>query len=115
MQNSGLGNIVNPLLSLADPDVYSIPMLLMIGWRGRPGLKDEPQHKKQGKVTLDMLEVMDVPYQILSPDTTDEQAETIIQIASKALKNNKPFVIVVQKDTFSEYKLKMTIYLILIY
>lgn len=107
MQNSGLGNIVNPLLSLADPDVYSIPMLLMIGWRGRPGLKDEPQHKKQGKVTLDMLEVMDVPYQILSPDTTDEQAETIIQIASKeALKNNKPFVIVVQKDTFSEYKIK---------
>ena len=107
MQNSGLGNIVNPLLSLADPDVYSIPMLLMIGWRGQPDLKDEPQHKKQGKVTLNMLEAMDVPYQILSPATTDEQAQTIIQNASKeALKNNKPFVIVVQKDTFSEYKIK---------
>ena len=52
MQNSGLGNIVNPLLSLADPDVYSIPMLLMIGWRGQPDLKDEPQHKKQGKVNI---------------------------------------------------------------
>ena len=49
MQNSGLGNIVNPLLSLSDPEVYSIPMLLMIGWRGQPGLKDEPQHKKQGR------------------------------------------------------------------
>tara|TARA_Y100000768_G_scaffold302319_1_gene236166 strand:- start:5227 stop:6372 length:1146 start_codon:yes stop_codon:yes gene_type:complete len=107
MQNSGLGNIVNPLLSLADPDVYSIPMLLMIGWRGQPDLKDEPQHKKQGKVTLNMLEVMEVPYQILSPDTTDDQAENIIQNASKeALKNNMPYAIVVQKDSFSEYKIK---------
>ena len=50
LQNSGLGNIINPLLSLADKDVYSIPMLLVIGWRGKPGVKDEPQHKKQGRV-----------------------------------------------------------------
>ena len=50
MQNSGLGNAINPLLSLADPEVYSIPMLILIGWRGEPGVKDEPQHIKQGKV-----------------------------------------------------------------
>jgi phosphonopyruvate decarboxylase len=107
MQNSGLGNIVNPLLSLADPDVYSVPMLLMIGWRGEPNVKDEPQHKKQGRVTLKMLEAMEVPYQVLSIDTSDKQAKEIIKKASKeALKNNTPYAIVVKKGSFSEYKLK---------
>jgi len=107
MQNSGLGNIVNPLLSLADTDVYSVPMLLMIGWRGEPNVKDEPQHKKQGRVTLEMLEVMEVPYKVLSIDTSDEQAKEIIKKASKeALKNNAPYAIVVKKGSFSEYKLK---------
>ena len=106
MQNSGLGNIVNPLLSLADPEVYSVPMLLMIGWRGEPSVKDEPQHKKQGRITLEMLDVMEVPYQILTKDTTDEQAKEIIKkVSESALKNNKPHAIVVKKDTFSEYKL----------
>lgn len=107
MQNSGLGNIVNPLLSLADPDVYSVPMLLMIGWRGEPNVNDEPQHKKQGRVTLKLLEVMEVPYQVLSEDTSDKQAKEIIKNASeKALKNNMPYAIVVKKGAFSEYKLK---------
>ena len=107
MQNSGLGNIVNPLLSLADSDVYSVPMLLMIGWRGEPKVKDEPQHKKQGRVTLKMLEAMEVPYQVLSGDTSDEQAKEILKKASKeALKNNAPYAIVVKKGVFSEYKLK---------
>ena len=56
MQNSGLGNAVNPLTSLVDPLVYSIPALLLIGWRGEPGVKDEPQHLKQGRITLELLE-----------------------------------------------------------
>ena len=68
MQNSGIGNAVNPLLSLADPEVYSIPMLLLIGWRGEPGIKDEPQHIKQGKVQLDLLKSIDIPYEIISGD-----------------------------------------------
>jgi phosphonopyruvate decarboxylase len=107
MQNSGLGNIVNPLLSLSDPEVYSIPMLLMIGWRGQPGIKDEPQHKKQGKVTIEMLETMGVPYQILSTDKTNEQAYEIIKTATiEALNNNSPYAIVVQKDVFSKYTTK---------
>ena len=107
MQNSGLGNIVNPLLSLADIEVYSIPILLMIGWRGEPGVKDEPQHKKQGRITLEMLETMEIPYQILSKDTTNEQAKDIIYKASwESLKNNSPYAIVVKKDTFTEYKIK---------
>src|SRR5271169_3561436 len=65
MQNSGLGNAVNPLTSLADGEVYSIPMLLLIGWRGEPGTKDEPQHLKQGRITLDLLKTMEIPYWIL--------------------------------------------------
>ena len=55
MQNSGLGNAVNPLTSLADEKVYSIPLLLLIGWRAEPGVKDEPQHAKMGEITLKML------------------------------------------------------------
>jgi phosphonopyruvate decarboxylase len=107
MQNSGLGNVINPLLSLADPDVYSVPILLMIGWRGQPEVKDEPQHKKQGRITLKMLDTMEVPYEILSKDTNDKQAEEIIKKASKiALKTNSPYAIVVQKDSFSKYQIK---------
>jgi len=107
MQNSGLGNVVNPLLSLADPDVYSVPMLLMLGWRGEPNVNDEPQHKKQGRITLKMLEAMEVPYTVLSVDTCDEQAKEIIEQASRqALKNNMPYAIVVKKGSFSKYELK---------
>ena len=66
MQNSGEGNAVNPLASLTDREVYHIPVLLLIGWRGRPGVHDEPQHVKQGKVTTGLLNVMGVNYDVLS-------------------------------------------------
>ena len=69
MQNSGLGNAVNPLLSLASPEVYSIPMVLMIGWRGEPTVQDEPQHLHQGRVMMDMLDAMEVPSIILSSNS----------------------------------------------
>ena len=68
MQNSGEGNIINPLASLTDPEVYNIPVLLLIGWRGRPGVHDEPQHVKQGKVTTGLLNVMGVIYEVLSKE-----------------------------------------------
>jgi phosphonopyruvate decarboxylase len=107
MQNSGLGNIVNPLLSLADTDVYAIPMLLMIGWRGEPNVKDEPQHKKQGRITIELLESMGIKYQILSSNTSNAEAEKIIQEAvSYAQKNNTPYALVVRKGSFENYKLK---------
>ena len=61
MQNSGLGNAVNPLASLMDPEVYALPCLLVIGWRGEPGVKDEPQHVKQGAITLGQLDLMGIP------------------------------------------------------
>ncbi len=99
MQNSGEGNAVNPLLSLADPKVYSIPMLLIIGWRGEPGVHDEPQHVKQGEVTLKLLEGMDIEYRILSDDYVSD-LEYLISLAKKG---NKPVALVIKKGTFSKY------------
>ena len=112
MQNSGLGNIVNPLLSLADPDVYSIPMLLMIGWRGEPRVKDEPQHKKQGRVTIAMLDSMEVPYEIISPDENIEEVESILQkMLGQSQQEKRPCAILIKKGVFDTYKFKSeTIY-----
>ena len=104
MQNSGEGNTINPLASLTDKDVYNIPVLLLIGWRGRPGVHDEPQHVKQGKVTLGLLDVMGISYEVLSKD--EEQAAVQIDHAVAALRNNEVFALVIEKDTFGEYKLQ---------
>jgi len=102
MQNSGLGNTVNPLTSLVDKEVYSIPMLLLIGWRGEPGVKDEPQHVKMGKTTLEILDVLRIPYKIL-----DNDFEKIITEAKNHFEGNKtPFAIVVRKNSFEKYELK---------
>ena len=102
MQNSGMGNAVNPLASLIDPDVYSIPLLLLIGWRGEPGIKDEPQHKKQGKITLGLLEAMDIPYEIIDADTDD--IDVIIKKSVSFIKEEKKaFALVARKNTFTEY------------
>lgn len=107
MQNSGLGNIVNPILSLADKEVYSIPMLLMIGWRGQPGVKDEPQHVKQGRITESLLQAMEIPYSILSPNLSVEQVDEFIAEAySSVIKNNSPYAFLVEKQSFSKYDLE---------
>ena len=103
MQNSGEGNIINPLASLTDQEVYNIPVLLLIGWRGRPGVHDEPQHVKQGKVTTGLLNVMGINYEVLAKD--EDKAEKQIAKALKALQNKEVFALVIEKDTFEEYKL----------
>jgi len=104
MQNSGLGNTINPLLSLADEKVYGIPIILLIGWRGEPGVKDEPQHIKQGEITLDLLKVMGIEYQIIDKDT--HHVSNIVKKAVDSSRNNSnPFAIVVRKGTFMKYKL----------
>ena len=107
MQNSGLGNIINPLLSLADPDVYSVPMLLLIGWRGEPGLPDEPQHIKQGKVQIGLLEAMDYPYETISKGEEDFEAKVKKGI-DKALDENRPFILLVKKGSFDTYESRKT-------
>jgi len=104
MQNSGEGNIINPLASLVDKEVYNIPMLLLIGWRGRPGVHDEPQHVKQGKVTTGLLNVMGVDYDILSKD--EEKATLQIRKAVEALNKNDVYALVIEKDTFVDYRLQ---------
>lgn len=105
MQNSGIGNAVNPLMSLADEKVYSIPVLLIIGWRGEPGVHDEPQHIKQGEVTLPLLEAMQIPYIVL-PDNNDEALSEIQMIVGSCKRFSKPHAIVIKKGTFDKYQLK---------
>lgn len=102
MQNSGLGNAINPLLSLADPEVYSIPMLMLIGWRGEPGVKDEPQHVKQGKVQLDLLDSINLRYDIISADDA-EWKQKITKGIEVAITENRPYAIVIKKGTFEKY------------
>lgn len=105
MQNSGLGNTVNPILSLADSDVYSVPLVMLIGWRGMPGIHDEPQHIKQGKVTLALLDAMRIPYVILS-DSESEAAAQLDFCYKTIRQTSAPFAIVVRKGTFAPYALK---------
>lgn len=102
MQNSGLGNAVNPLLSLADKQVYQIPMILLVGWRGQPDGKDEPQHEKQGRVTPDLLDAMQIPYVVLAP----EESKAIAQIRKAVCdsgESHSPCAILVRKETFEPY------------
>ena len=104
MQNSGEGNIINQLDSLTDPEVYNIPVLLLIGWRGRPGVHDEPQHVKQGKVTTGLLNTMGINFDVLSKE--EDKVEKQIAKAIDALKKKDVYALVIEKDTFEDYKLQ---------
>ncbi len=101
MQNSGLGNAVNPLTSLTDLQVYAVPCLLVIGWRGEPGTKDEPQHVKQGAITLQQLELLGIPYMVLSPDTEDSAFRSGFTVLLEALKAGKAAALVVRKGALT--------------
>jgi phosphonopyruvate decarboxylase len=92
-------------MSLVDKQVYSIPLLLMIGWRGEPGVKDEPQHISQGEVTLKMLDAMNIPYLVL--DSEEEAAEKQVRQAVATIKeSNAAFALVIRKGTFEKYSIK---------
>ena len=116
MQNSGLGNAVNPLVSLVDSSVYSIPMLLLIGWRGEPGTNDEPQHIKQGEITLKLLDLLGIPYLMLLD--SNEEAEKCVKESIRRLKpqhyfnsgqiytKNRPVALIVKKYTFGLYEMR---------
>ncbi|MBS0282523.1 MAG: phosphonopyruvate decarboxylase [Proteobacteria bacterium] len=107
LQNSGLGNAVNPLTSLMDPEVYGIPVLMMIGWRGELvdgiQLKDEPQHVKQGRITGPMLDCLDIPYEILGAKTENPEAR-VIALLARMRNESRPVALVVRKDTFAAAK-----------
>ena len=109
MQNSGEGNVINPLASLLNEKVYAIPEIFVIGWRGEPGVKDEPQHVWQGAVTLPLLDVMGVPYFVLDTETTLEQLGEKMAEFRGLLTRGKDVAIVVRKGALSyagrtEYK-----------
>ncbi|CAN7408340.1 phosphonopyruvate decarboxylase [Phenylobacterium sp. LjRoot219] len=108
MQNSGLGNAVNPLASLAAPEIYGVPMVLMIGWRGEIAadgrqLKDEPQHVLQGQVTLPQLELLGIAHRVV--DAASDPAEAVRWAASEALATSRPVALVVRKGAFAGYAL----------
>ena len=105
MQNSGEGNIINPLASLTDKDVYNIPVLLVIGWRGKPGVHDEPQHVKQGKVTTGLLNIMGIDYTVLSKEE-DKAAVQIKKAVDYMQATRECYALVIEKDTFEAYSLQ---------
>jgi phosphonopyruvate decarboxylase len=100
LQNSGIGNTVNPLASLANKDVYGIPMLLIVGWRGEPGVKDEPQHVFQGKITCELFDTMKIPYSVIDSNTTWEEMLSILGRAEESFGKNEQYAIIVKKGTF---------------
>jgi len=100
MQNSGLGNALNPLVSLADPAVYSVPMLLLVGWRGEPGQADEPQHVTQGRVTLRLLDALEIPHAVLPED--EAGMASCLDAAFASLRERRgPYALVARKGTFA--------------
>jgi phosphonopyruvate decarboxylase len=100
MQNSGLGNAVNPLVSTADAEVYSVPMILVIGWRGMPGEHDEPQHLKQGRVTPGLLELLDIPWRLLPKDVKLAR-DTLADLVEVSITQRRPVALLVAKGTFA--------------
>lgn len=102
LQNAGLGNIINPVVSLLDKSVYGIPMLFLVGWRGAPGIQDEPQHKKQGEITLELLEVLGIPYAELTDN--GQEISGLLDIAIEHIQSTRlPYVLLVRKGVLSAY------------
>ena len=109
MQNSGEGNTVNPICSLTNDKVYAIPIIYIIGWRGEPGVHDEPQHIFQGEITLKLLEAMDIKYTVVSKDTKEEEIDNKMKEFNDILKLGKSVAFVIRKGALlyegkTEYK-----------
>jgi phosphonopyruvate decarboxylase len=103
LQNSGLGNAVNPLTSLADAAVYGIPMVLLVGWRGEPGVRDEPQHVKMGAVTTGLLEAIGVPFALL-PIEPEAALALVADTVAEAVRARAPRALLVRKGTLARYR-----------
>lgn len=99
LQNSGLGNLLNPLTSLIDEYVYKIPVLLMISWRGRPSKTDEPQHKRMGEITTSILELLEIKYDIFG----QRSWENVLPDMMNAQRSGKPYALVFQKGDITTY------------
>lgn len=106
MQNSGEGNIINPVASLLNEKVYNIPMIFIIGWRGEPGVHDEPQHIYQGEITIKLLDDMNIKSFIIDKDTSLEELDKIMKKFNKLLNEGKQVAFVVRKNAL-EYEEKV--------
>lgn len=106
LQNSGFGNIINPITSLVHHKVYNIPMLILIGWRGEPGKKDEPQHKAMGEIQIKLLKTLGIKFKIL-PDYNSGAKEELEKAIKYMKETNKPFVFLVKKQTFRKLEIKV--------
>ena len=103
LQNSGLGNTINPLTSLADKEMYGVPLLMMIGWRGRPGTKDEPQHIKMGRITIPLLEAMEMPMYLLDADEVSCFSK-IRSACQQAMNEKRPVALLIPENIFEKYE-----------
>ena len=102
MQNSGEGNIINPVASLLNDKVYAIPVVFIVGWRGEPGIHDEPQHIYQGEVTRRLLDDMDIENFVIGRDTTDEEAEKAMESFRQVLEAGKSVAFVIRKGALTD-------------
>ena len=102
MQNSGEGNIINPVASLLNDKVYAIPVIFIVGWRGEPGIHDEPQHIYQGEVTVKLLEDMDIATYIIGKDTTDGEVAKAMDEFKKVLAAGKDVAFVIRKGALTD-------------
>ena len=103
MQNSGMGNAINPLVSLTNAEVYGIPMILLIGWRGQPGTVDWPQHELQGEITPKLLDIMRIPYSVLKDDN-DNIGTVVSEAVDTARANRAPYALLVPKKLLAGEK-----------
>lgn len=104
MQNSGQGNAINPIASLTSKDVYGIPCVFVIGWRGEPGVKDEPQHKFQGKITLELLELLDIKYVVVDKTCEIRELKKQLDYVKNELHNGNSFAFVIKKSALEDKK-----------
>ena len=107
MQNSGFGNAINPLLSLADSKVYGIPMVVMVGWRGEPNVKDEPQHVQQGAVMEQLLNACELHTIVISAKTKNIR-DVLLKAIKMSVNSNKPIILLIRKGTFEPYNLQFS-------
>ena len=101
MQNSGEGNIINPVASLLNDKVYAIPVIFVVGWRGEPGVHDEPQHIYQGEVTVKLLEDMNINTFVIGTETTEDQVVSVMEDYKKVLASGKDVAFVIRKGALS--------------
>ena len=105
LQNSGLGNAINPLISIASKEVYSIPLFLIIGWRGSPKKTDEPQHKAKGKITRSLLKLLRIKFCILRQDKDLDKVKSLI---NEAKKRNSIVACLIEKETLKTNREKLS-------